>query len=336
MKKILITGMSAPQTSIRLAKRNATVAGVLSQALESCGNIVDYREPWILQDKSELAEYDSVIVGVAPLLSLSANNAYGALSIIESMYHDERLRLLVDASDPEKIIASLRSISKTPANLVKPIHSMRKGYKAVLDDDSLRSRLDNVASKMLEDWSPRTLYPAMNSVDSADVAKRVGAVAESVTAMPIDPFLIDRDATFMPSMREEFWCVDAPKSRWFQRVEHTLTWPWRPAKGHKGETDEIIVSRLKVAAGTIISPSEGGLLWWNPRVTQAMNACAIVATDWLSGRHFGESWTYLPSTMERMSQIDRFELAVTQRKEYIANTPSIEQSIETIIKELEL
>jgi hypothetical protein len=334
MKKVLITGMAAPQTSARLAKRNATFSGAVAKLLQKADIEVDHREPWIAKDATEFDEYDSVIVGVSPVLSLSANNAYGALSVIDSLFYSEKLRLLIDAPDPDKIPASFRAINRVPDNLVKPLYRARKGYGAVLDDTELRARLDWTAARMLTGWTPRTIFPASVGVSNTDVARRIDADPSSVVAINVDAALVKVGGGFLPGGRSPFWCVDTPKSKWFETVKHGLTWNWMPAKEHKGEIDDAIEARLLTCSGVMIAPSDGGLLWWNPRMIQAVNTGTVVATDWRSASWLGESWTCLPSTIEDMSQIDRFEIAMAQRKDFLSSTPKVDDSVEALIKEL--
>lgn len=337
MKKVLITGMSAQHTSKRLAERTTTFAGVLAKSLNDHGIMVVHREPWIVKNPKELSEYHAVVVGVSPTLSLSANHTYGALSIIEAMYSNEKLRLMIDASDPEKIVANLRSVHRQPEQLVKPLYKKRKSYATVVENAKVRSKLNAALENMLLRWTPKTIFPASIGIDESIVARRLNfTTAENVTAINVDALLINTTAAVLSKTNSQLWCVDAVKSKWFETAKHGITWNYVPMKSHKGETDTIVEARLLTCSGAVISPSNGGLFWWNPRIHQSINAGTPIVTDWRVTAQLGESWTYLPYSIESMSHGERIELAAAQRNDYVSSMPDTQETNEKILKELGL
>ena len=128
MSKILITGMTSSHTSENANMRSLSFAGVLNHVLTVNGHEVIQDQPSVSWNLNDLAEYDAVLVGISPITSLSSNYAYGALSVIDVLLDDPRLKLFIDSPEPTRITSSLRAISKTPDNITKPFYSYRKGF----------------------------------------------------------------------------------------------------------------------------------------------------------------------------------------------------------------
>ena len=110
MSKILLTGMTAPQSSLKSNLRNISFSYAMYSALIDAGHEVEWVDPKIDITKKELESYDSVLVGIAPITSLSANKMYGALNIINLMWGSKKLTLLADAPNISQISTTLRSI----------------------------------------------------------------------------------------------------------------------------------------------------------------------------------------------------------------------------------
>ena len=108
MSKILITGMSASHASDKTNLRSLSFAGVIKLVLEQQGHEVVQVNPEVSWNLKDLEQYDSVLVGLSPITSLSANHVYGALSVIDVLLDSPKLRLFIDAPEPGKITARAR------------------------------------------------------------------------------------------------------------------------------------------------------------------------------------------------------------------------------------
>ena len=103
MSRILITGMSAPQYSEALNRKTLGFAGAIKIALEQAGHTVTQKEPdtrWVLRD---FTQYDVILVGLSPLVSISSNGVYGTLHTIKLMQNSGKIIYFVDAPEPSKI-----------------------------------------------------------------------------------------------------------------------------------------------------------------------------------------------------------------------------------------
>ena len=110
MSKILITGMSASHASHSANSRSISFAGVLKTVLTLQGHEVTQLDPEVSWNTKDFEEYDSVLVGLSPLTSLSANRVYGALSVIDVLLDTDKLVFFLDAPEPNRITSSLRAI----------------------------------------------------------------------------------------------------------------------------------------------------------------------------------------------------------------------------------
>ena len=73
---------------------------------------------------------------------------------------------------------------------------------------------------------------------------------------------------------------------------------------------------MSESSGVLIGPGGDKKFWWSPRYVQALGTGTPVSTEWKDSCSIGQAWNHLAVGIEEMSQIDRYELAVTQRKEY--------------------
>ena len=107
--KVLITGCTAQQASSKTALRTPTFSTLIAQALKDGGASVSIAEPSIYMSKEALQEYDTVLVGVAPPTSLSANKIYPAFSVASKAREIGNLALFLDAPEQYKLQSSLKS-----------------------------------------------------------------------------------------------------------------------------------------------------------------------------------------------------------------------------------
>jgi len=321
MSKILITGMSAPHASSEANKRSLSFAGVIKQVLTANGHEVVQCDPEISWNINDIEEYDLVLVGLSPVTSLSANRAYGALNLLDLLKGSDKLKLFIDAPEPTRITASLRAVSKTPDNLVKPFYSYRKGYSYAVVPGMAQNLTDVINDLLYETW-PITLYPSLPWSGTGKIISQLPTGAtESLRPINLDSYLITPQDTFEIEKRDK-WVVENYNTSWTKETTGMLAYQSIPMKWHKGWTDSQVLAQISTGIGSLISPHQTGGTWWTYRLIQSMNACTPVVTDWRESSALGESWTYLASHIEDLTLDQRIELARQQMEAYIASIPS--------------
>lgn len=319
MKNILITGMSAPHTSQNANNRSLAFAGVIQRALESAGHSVTISEPDVLWTREYLERYDAVLVGLSPITSLSANNAYGALHAMDLLWDSEKITLFIDAPRPSQITASLRSVVTTRSNLVKPFYSARKGYReAILPANE--GRLHLTCERLLEDYWPRTIYPSLpwRSVGSVmDELPLQGA--SSLYGINLDTFLVT-DLPPATYERSSLWVADNTAATWTKKLVPTLSHAVIPMKLNKGWTDTKVEHEMARSLGALIAPHREGT-WWTYRYMQAMNTGTPIATEWRESNSIGYAWEILASAIEGMTPDERLDLSWSQTSDYLQRVP---------------
>lgn len=326
MSRILITGMSASQVSINANKRSLSFAGLLKDVLEQSGHQVVMIEPDITWEKENLDYYDSVLVGISPLTSLSANYAYGALHVIDLLKNDEKLTLFIDAPNPSQIKAGLTAINTWNGNLTKEFYRNRKGYSlAVTKSDKLLSVVDFLLN---ETW-PTTVYPLLPWNKEVSISSQLpDGAANSLFGINLD-FHILKKNTSGPTDRTARWIADNPDSPWTKKKLSTLNYPAMPMKWNKGWTDSQVEQQIGQSIGALITPHKE-TTWWTYRYIQAMNTATPISSLWLNTSAIGHSWSYLASAIEEMSAKERYDLSRAQTDAYLAHIPSKEKAIDNL------
>jgi len=316
MTRVLITGMSASQTSVNANKRSLSFAGAIEKALTETGSQVIMLEPDITWEKEHLDYYDVVLVGISPLTSLSAHYSYGALHVMNLLRGSSKLRLFIDAPNPAQISSSLRAITAWPENLVKPFYSNRKGYSLACSSDMSKALTDVVVRLEKESW-PVTLYPSLPWGDKKVALKDLPAAAQgSIRGINLDSFLIERPKKLVED-RTARWAADNPDSPWTQKVLATLNYPAIPMKWNKGWTDPQVQEQIEQCIGALVTPYKNGT-WWTYRYIQAMNTATPVATEWRESCVVSHEWSHLASNIEDMVPKQRIDLSMQQSKTYLA------------------
>lgn len=315
MSRIFITGMSAQHASSSSNSKNLNFAGVLESVLKTSNHDITWASPSIYMTKESLNKYDLVLVGVSPITSVGANRLYGALSIIEQLWGDPRLKFFIDGPSQSQIEISLRSTLNNPDSLVKPFFSYRKEYSNVVSEPSTQVRLLEAIRLLLEeDWGI-TISPSLpwQHFEDIKLSKNAKTNLELVT---LDSYLI-----FDEPIRQEKtdkWSVDSYSSKWTKSVVSTISLPHSPMKWSKAWDDGQVISQISRSIGAIISPDQKDGTWWNYRYIQAMNSETPVVTDWKESRALGFEWSMLAPSMESMPEPSRKLLALAQKEIYLS------------------
>lgn len=333
MSKIFITGMSAPQVSPNANSRALSFAGVLNTVLTDAGHDVTWSDPSVHMTDELLNQYDSVLVGVAPLTSVGSNRAYGALHVINKMWESGKLTLFVDSPNSSQIEVSIRAISKNHDNLTKAFYSYRKEYDFVVSDLSARSSVLMGIERLLTDDWVGTIYPALPWKYENQIKLPTNAKV-NLQSINLDSYLLN-DVSVNKDRREK-WVVDSPNSPWAKDTVKTISLPHSPMKWNKGWSDEQVFEQIGRSIGVLISPDKKDGTWWNYRYVQALNSETPIVTDWKESSRIGEAWGLLASNIDSMSQPKRDLIATAQRESYVANIPTKKAALEKLQQTLNL
>jgi hypothetical protein len=318
MSKILLTGMTAPQASENANARNLGFVGVLNAVLSEAGHEVIWVSPSVHMTKESLEQFDSVIVGVTPITSVGANRTYGALSIIDHLWGNSKLTLLIDSPNSSQMEASLKSVVTNPSSLTKSFFANRKEYSTVLADSSVSLRLHSAINHLLNDEWPTTIYSSLPWSVQEDV-KLLANAKKNLVPVNLDSYLIQANPVAVD--RRPKWVVDAPSTPWSSAVLKTLKLPNSLMKWNKGWDDNQVMDQFARSIGALVTSHKKDGTWWTYRYVQALNSNTPVATDWKFSGRIGPPWSSLASAIESMSQQKRDLLAMAQRESYIANIP---------------
>jgi len=315
MGNTLLTGMTAGHTSKNANERSLTFAGVINQTLTAAGHDVTWADPDINWTQDMLDKFDAVIVGIAPITSLAANRAYGALNIIETMYDSSKLTLYIDAPMPQLITASLSSIERGQTDLVKPFFSYRKQY-ALAASDPQRARLESAIHRLYADPWPTTIYP-MLPWEAEPLAKGLPEGAGGLFGVNLDAVLLS-DGPVPEYERDQVWAIDSYRTRWAITTAKSVVLPTTPMRPDKTTTDWDVEQLMASTIGTMISPQKTGGTWWSYRYVQALRTGSPVVTEWRDSGILGSAWSFLPARIETLSDTDRLSLAQDQKDTYLS------------------
>lgn len=326
--KVLITGATAQQASQKTALRIPTFASLMAQSLESSGATVNFTEPLITMDKAYLAEYDVVLVGVAPPTSLSANKLYPAFAIANRAREVGNLALFLDAPEPFKLQASLKSCYLNISDMQKSFYSRRKNYAEMTSDLGFASEVYSFIEFLYKRPWPVTLFSALPWSQAGAITSAMPNIDESrLFGVNLDAQLLqDSNNILTSSGQETFWTCDAPKTKWSSAIQRTLQYPIVPVRQNKWEDRSQIQNRMANSIGTLVSVYRASEPWWSPFVAQSLALDTPVITDWRYSSSLGPAWGHLPSTVEEMSLAQRRELALKQKSIYLASLSKTTQT----------
>lgn len=323
--------MTSPQSSRRLNVKSMSFTGALANILEDLGHNIEWGSPSVSVSKKDFDEYDVIIVGIAPPMSIASNNAYGALNAIDVLWDDERLRLLVDSPSPESILANLRAVDRDSFRMFSNFYTQRKQYAEVMSNPKIKERVVSATRKLLNKTWPTTLYPTTPWCDMSSISSKLPKGAQSsLASLCIDSYYLSSIAPLTSSTVNNSWAVDTKATKWALSTMSSLMFPVTLMKPARSADDETVRKVLSTSHGALISPSNNGTLSWSYRWVQAMNCGTPIASDWRITSRIGSSWSHLAAGIEEMSLIDRFELSVSQMTDYSNAIPPKSMAIDTL------
>ena len=340
MKNIAVTGMTASQYSRSRNSSSLSFVACLSDAATMYGD--DVRVSWIKPSvshaQSDFEEYDAILVGLSPLLSLASHCAYGVLNVVGMLKGDQRLHFYIDAPDPAKIRQSLSAIVKTPESLKKPIYKNRNEYSKVSGSSEIVDRLAESAEYLYSDKNYRVLYPAFSFTDDVHVSRKLfGEDSLRMVPFNFDALYTRQEVDAVISAeKSKLWLVENHKTRWFERMKNLLSYDWEPVKIKRMQPDTVSLDRICRSTGTIICPQNDSITWWTYRLVQSLAALVPICTEWRDTISIGQSWSAIPQAVESMSIAERYSLALEQLEQYSLSIRDAETETSRLFKELSL
>ncbi len=324
--------MTAPHTSPIANEKSLSFAGIIYKSLKDQGHTVVMTDADLSWTRESIDYYDVVLIGIAPIMSLSANSSYGALHLLDLMWNDPRLTLIIDAPKPEQIAASLRAISLNNDLLTKQFYTNRKGYQFASNPENAK-RLISTVEGLLHDPLPPMMYPSLPWNDSSLLLQLLPLKIQSIKAINLDALVLSPNPDALYTTRISRWAADDIKSAWTAKILPTLIYPAMPMRLNKSWTDKIIEEQLKYAMGALITPHKKRT-WWTYRYVQALNVCTPIVTEWRDSARVGASWSTLASVVESLSASERRDLALAQASEYMKAIPSKQDTVQQLQEEL--
>jgi len=330
--KILLTGMTAAQHSEQYASRVPTFMSAIRQALPDDADVV-WETPSVKMSDAYLQSFDRVVVGVSSPMSLAANHAYGALWVVESAWRAGRLRLVVDAPEPFKVMSGLRSIVSDPDRLTKPLFASRPDYSVLLNE-SVRERVFGAVNRLAgEEW-PETLAPSLPWSKYDFLERHIPNASGCVRALNLDAIFLEQWGCSYPSIyREgEFWVADEPSTTYIRRLEPLLRWEVEPWRAGRWATLEQTRDRLCNATGALLTTYRAGEPWWTPLLPLALSQGVPVATDWnLTSSVLPPVWSLLPAHIEDADLDARRAIVEQQQDSYLSTINSVQNCREDVL-----
>ncbi len=313
---VLLTGSTAAQVSVKKNEKTTTFTGLLSSALNAGKVNVTWVEPSVSMSREYLAEFDAVIVGMAPPTSTAAHRIYGSLSVIDHCRSIGNLRLLIDAPDPRRIQVGLNAIMKRPQDLIKDFYSKRSEYLKARDSEVF-DRIYNAVNYLSNSRWPITYYPKVPWNSFTSISTYIPQTdSKNLIGLCFDKKLFEKSASPDHNNYSEFWVADVLNSKWTQRQEKLIKFSVRSLKKSRWESDSSSIERLREATGCLVSVYRSGDPWWSPAIAQSLSVGVPVVSDWLLTSMLGAEWDVLPASIEEMTYGERTSLAKNQMISY--------------------
>ena len=325
--KILITGSTAQQASARTAARVPTFASMMAESLTRDGNEVDFIEPSFALNKHYLSEYDIVLVGIAPPTSLSANKIYPAFAMANRARELGNLAVFIDAPDPYKIPASLKSCYLNISDLQKEFYSRRKQYKIFSSDKDLAEEVYQFVEHLHRNVWPTTLYPALPWSHPGAITSVIPNIEnDKLFGINLDYQIFEE--SFVDSEKiSDYWVADYPQTKWTKQTTETLVNRVAPVRNSKWDSTESIEDNIGNSMGLLASVHRAYEPWWSSYIPKTLSLGKPVATDWRYSSDLGTAWGVLASTIEDLTPRQRSELASNQRELYVKATENGQESL---------
>lgn len=334
-RRVLITGMSSHQYSQRTAERTESFSYLLSKCLSDGGCDVDMCAPLVSWDTKFFSNYDAVMVGVSPPMSVASNGAYGALAAVSKLNESHRVTLFSDLPEMWKIFSNIRSLEKSPSQMFKEFYKKRIGYSDALSSKDTSSHVENGLSVLAGTQGQKIVVPMLPWNSTEDVTGIPDTTKSSLVSLNLDYQVFKSLLSPSHHKRNLTWIVDG-KSKWVRNSAQSLTYQTIDMRDVRPRTSKNTVETIRASYALLIGPHDDGLTWWSPRYAQSLAVGTAVATDWKNSASLGRSWSRLPCDIENLSDREYADLLNEQRSSYIDSIPTEQQSTKQLLQTLEI
>lgn len=331
---ILLTGSTAAHVSQKKNEKTRTFHGDLNKAFNYSHHRVTWIEPSVSMSREYIADFDYVVVGLAPPTSTAAHRIYGSLSVIKHAWEEGNLVLVIDAPEPRRIWTGLKAINNNPDSLLKDFYSKRSEYRKATKPEVF-DRINSAVELLVNSEWPTTLFPTLPWMSFSSVSYYIPRTSEeSLVGLNFDSSMIGEDDSLLPEKSPRFWASDYYNSAWTKKQEDLIGLPVVPLRTSRWEGDADAVGRLTESIGCLISTHRSGDPWWSPAIAQAFYAGVPVVTDWTLSSILGNSWRMLPAAVEGLTQGERHELVISQKESYRKALLDWQSSVELLNRAL--
>ena len=310
MTLVTVSGMTAPQYSW---KGMATRVSYMSQLVALFSGIEDVR---VVPARSA-AEVDDnsslILVGLNSLMSLSSNNVYGALEIVERYWDDSRLAFFIDAPVPDNIEGSVSSVIRDPERLFKKLFQKRASWPVTGEHKVLL--LNAVEHLYQEEW-PTTFYPELPWEYVEDVREKLPNAP--LVSLNLDSVFPGRFMGEAPAHKLDLWTTTNIKNPWLLRQMHAMNHGSVSLRPTRFAPDSATSTRIASSTGFILPVEKDGLTWWNPHIMTSFHNGIPVVSNWKKTQKLGPEWALLPGAVEDMSVEERTATSTAQKESYLA------------------
>lgn len=335
--KVLITGSTSSQSSLKTFSRTPTFAGLIANNLASSKVQVEFSRPYSHWDNSYLKQFDAILVGIAPLTSVAANSLYPALLTAAKAEKLKKLSLFIDAPEPQKISASLASFERGKVDLFKPFYDKRREFFTISEDPKMMRQIEVFCSRLhLSDW-PTTLYPWTPWSAPSQVEKHIAQISEGeLHGVSVDSYMMQKPYVerSLTEKKPDYWVYDNNKTKWFKSVQSGLQHSAIPVKEDRFSDPYTSSQRVSGAIGSLVTTYRSEEFWWSPLLATSLNLGVPVVSDWRITGSLGGDWNHLPVSLEDMTNAERFGLALGQRSLYMNMLDSKKDTNEIILSAL--
>ena len=316
MERVLITGATSSQYSVEAHRRSARFAGLLNSALNFDGIQTELKSLPV-EDSGAVSQYSTVLVGLAPVSSMSSNKLYPSLTTLAAAFKQGNAKVFIDAPDPSAIFQSYKSVLKSPEILTKDLYSTRDGYQSVVSSRSTAdSILETIEHLLSGDYD--ILYPSIPYYDQTRDVYGIPSGSGSFVGLNFDSLFSD-NLHLSTRSKPRYWLSESISTKWSKQVSKTVSKPVLPVRRNAYDTECDYISRMQNSFGYLNGAYKNGTLWWSPNIMLALSCGVPVFSDWTHTISLGESWSMLPHNSEDMSNEERCSLALAQRASYLAS-----------------
>ena len=325
MKKVLITGATASQSSVQANYRNIRFSGLLNNALLNSGVESELRD---VSRTETFESYDKVVVGLSPFTSLSANKIYTALDTLNRS--GDKAVLLVDAPDPHLVYRSMVSALNNPSNLSKSLYSKRAGFDSFVKDKNFSNSVVSGIERVISERLP-LVVPSVPYFSHTSSSLRVAT--DDLIELNFDSYF-EKENYYAGRESSSYWLADSRSNIWVEQIKETVSNPILNYKRSHYDSDIDLTDRILGSFGYLRNNYRYDNPWWSRNIMLTLSCGVPVFSDWRFTSKMGDSWSLLPHSAEELNHLDRKDLAEEQKSSYLSLCPSWKEICEYSVSQL--